>query len=293
MRGKGICKIISYILGTLICIFFLFGILLLIDFKHEEIRHIVGRCFGKTNYFEGEIWFTVIATCFAAVPGMICGFIAIIQTKRIHDLENRYHRPSLRLRNALMEVYWLRTSYYNEYVWGDRKKRHIAKKILKDEEYEGNLLAFSLELESKNDVEIDMIEIEDILFRINGMEYRLVLKKLESDIFVSNNCEFSRRFKDEKYLYCIECVVYPFEFSAESGEEKFWDGIEMFTNYQGQLDDEYENIEITFNFKVYYEYAPKGFENVMGKIFWNCHQAGRYGVRAEGRSENGYFRYYG
>lgn len=288
-------KKIIYILVTLICILLLFGILLLIDFKHTEIRQIVGRCFGKTNYFKGEIWFTVIATCFAAIPGMICGFIAIVQTKRIHDLENRYHRPSLRLRNALMEVYWLRTSYYKEYVFRDKKKRHIANQILKDEGYKGDLLAFSLELESKNDIEIDMIEIEDIFFRMNDMEYRLVLKKLEPDIFENNNCEFSRRFKDEKYLYYIECVVYPFEFSTESGfgEEKFWQGIEMFTNYQGRLEDEYKNIETTFNLKIYYEYAPKGFENMMGKIFWNCHEgAGRYGVRAEGRSENGYFRYY-
>ena len=152
----------------------------------------------------------------------------------------------------------------------------------------------SLELESKNEIEVETIEIDSITFFMAGVTYPLELKPLEPDWLLKQNCEFSRKFENEKYLYCVECVVYPFTLKNPGvTQEMFWDAIEKYTNYDNRLEDEYETIELRMDTKVYYEYAAHGFEKVVGRIFWNCHQgAGRHGAVAEGQSNNGYFRFY-
>ena len=294
-KNKRVWQTLGFILLIFSSIILLFVMLIIIDVFHAEIDGLIFRFFGVNNHFGGEVWFAVIATCFAAIPGMICGFIALVQTKRIHELEDRYHRPSLRLREAMMEVYWIRKSMYENCVLGDARKRHFADRMLEDEKFKGSFLRLTLEMESKNDVEVETMEIKEITFDMANVKYRLVPGTLKEDIFLKRNCDFSRKFEDEKYLYCIDCVMYPYEFHADKGigEEKFWNAIEKFTNYQGNLDDEYETIEMVIETDVYYEYAVNGCEKVIGKILWNCHQGtGRCGVRAESRSNNGFFAYY-
>lgn len=62
----------------------------------------------KPHHFDGEVWYagmiTIGAAIIAAIPGIICGFMAYKQTIRLHELEDRYHLPDFYLQEFVLRV---------------------------------------------------------------------------------------------------------------------------------------------------------------------------------------------
>lgn len=76
--------------------------LLSIDRYHECYRDfIINNWLEGDNYYDGELWFSAAATfigaVISAVPGLMCGIFALVQTQRLHRLEARYHRPAMEI----------------------------------------------------------------------------------------------------------------------------------------------------------------------------------------------------
>lgn len=246
-----------------------FFIMALLDRYHAEFDAVVDR-FWEPNHFSGATWFSLIASAVAAVPGIFCGILAIIQTKRIKELEDRYHRPNLGLQQAQMEVEKIRSMQYDCSTETTKKIRYVN--FVKEESLTANILNFRLCLEIKNDIEVKKIVPEEITFKIAEKSYRIQIKDLseEQNKFIIRS--FRHILKNNKYLCEFEWNLFPYIWlePAEGAEKEFWNAIEFFVNYDNWKRDDYQTIETEIKAKIYYEYAPEGFEFVTGRLSWNC-----------------------
>lgn len=287
---KTFLKIFLTMLITTLVLVAVFFLMYQIDVNHSFIDQKVEKLFKKPNYFKGEIWFSVIATCLAAVPGVLCGVLAIIQTNRIHKLEERYHRPILSLLRADMNVEWIQLKNYQSKSSDMVLDRYI--KEIKDNSKLANYLELQLNFEIKNEIEVKEITTEKVIFYINGVTYPFQI--IDSDICRDRFRYFSRQIVNGERRYFIKCVLYPYKLGKHfhGSEEDFWNGIENFTNYENRQDDEFIKIKTELIAKVQYEYAPKKGETIMGRIYWNASSGGgRVGTLAKRGTVDGYFTY--
>lgn len=271
---------------------------MLLDVFHAKIDGWLFDTVKFNNYFSGEVWFSISASYIAALPGIFCGIFALVQTKRLNELEDRYHRPTFKLREATSEIVWIRDRSYKGII-GDYEKQGLADLMLADKNKCSNMLTLSMKLDPQNDIEVKKIDIEKVTFELNGCEYQFLMKEYQSDSHFEaynkeSRCKFDRGFEDDQYFYRLKWDLYPYIFveSGDNSEEEFWDGMEYFTNFANRLDESYRMITIKFEGKIYYEYARRGFDKITGNINWDCQNgSGRIGIVAKNTTNNGYFSY--
>ena len=115
-KGKGSLIII---IETLVCTVVFMAIilltLLLLDKEYSKV-HSIMTCFkgGIHPHFSGDTWFSIAASGMAAIPGVFCGILALLQTERINKMEARYHRPVLGFQNASMKIMRLHDERYQK-----------------------------------------------------------------------------------------------------------------------------------------------------------------------------------
>ena len=254
---------------------------------------------GKDNHFSGEIWFSVMSSGIAAVPGIVCGVLALVQTQKLHEMEARYHRPSFGLQGAEMEVVWI---WDKQYCWTEelfQRNRYVewVKEKGHGHMYP-NLLALKLDIEIKNDVTVENIVIEEIRFQFVDRTYILNFDEMPDRWKQYRRCRLI--YQQGKYLVRLIWELYPYTLTEENKgnviekdiESRFWKDIELFTNYENRLDMDYQEVLMRVTARVYYEYAPKKYEIVIGRIAWDVNDGkGRNKAKAKRSTCSGVFTY--
>lgn len=290
-------KIILFTILGYLC-FFVF--LFLADKFHGILDKIVAFFLGQDNHFSGEIWLSVVFTSIAAIPGISCGALALLQTQKLHKLEERYHRPSLALQKAEMKVTWIRDRQCKRITADYRRDKFVKSALGKDPGRTGaNLMSFNLDIEIKNDVGVTDIVLEQIEFIFRNETYTVGFSDMADEWKQYRGCE--PEYSKDKYLFHIRWELFPYIITGSKDsanakekdtETRFWESVEQFTNFENRLDSDYFSLLTKVIVKVYYEYAPKEYEIASGTISWTADDGeGRHGAEAGRVTHSGIFTY--
>ena len=300
IRGLLTIKKIFIVVLTFLCRFFLPVLLLImlvvipllfLDTYHLQVDGFFESYMNITNYFKGEVWFAVVATCIAALPGMYFGLLALEQTRINFRLESRYHRPSIRLNLAQITVDRIHDRAYAESK-SELFRRYIEK--LQRVDPQENLMVCTLDIEVLNDIELQEITLEKLVFYFGSGTYSLKLLKTWEEMKPLKRRCFRRRIENGKRVYRIEWDLYPYtvqKVNPKGKEGEFWQMIDCFLNYENWQIEACGNMTLLVEARVYYEYAAHKFETVYGLIHWEHKQANRVGTHAQAESCDGYFSY--
>ena len=274
---------------SLFCYISFFIFLFCADGFYGTLNTIVTGILGKDNHFSGDTWFSIVASSITSLPGIFCGVLALLQTARLHQLESRYHRPSMGLQEAEMKVTWIRDRQYNGITTDYRRDKFVRRALGKDpEQTRSNLMTFNLDLEIKND---------EFVFRHEA--YTVSFCDLPDEWKQYRRCEPD--YSKGRYLFHIRWELFPYSIEGsrdnvnteeKDTETRFWESIEQFTNYENRLDKDYYSLLTKVIVNVYYEYAPVKYETAVGTISWTADDgAGRHGAEARRITHSGIFTY--
>lgn len=285
---------------TVLCYILFFVFLYCADRFYDILDKIVMLFLGRDNHFSGETWLSIVFSSVTAIPGISCGVLALLQTQRIHKLEARYHRPSLGLQKAEMKVTWIRDGQYTGLTADYHRDKFVKAALGKDpEQTKANLMTFNLDIEIKNDVGVTDIVPEQIEFVFRHETYTVNFYDISDEWKQYRICESD--YDRDRYLFRIRWELFPYSLKGskkdrnmeeKDTETRFWQCIELFTNFDNRLDEDYRNLYTKVTVKVYYEYAPEGYEVAIGSISWTADDgAGRHGAEARRLTHSGIFTY--
>ncbi len=280
------------IIGAPLCVFLP---LFLLDIFHLNISDFLCRL-GFSHYFNGELWFAAVATGTAAILGMLFGLLALIQTRKNYNLENRYHRPSLRLNEACIAVDRISDTTYK--VNRNTERWQLFQdyiEYIKKNSLNAMLCIFSFSFKIMNNIEIQDIVIKKISFRIGSKKFCFVVGDCPEIAKELRRRCFKRSFENGEYIYSMSLDLYPYTIlkNESNGDEKeFWDDIEYFLNYPNWQDENFYSLAIMVEAEADYEYASRKSKKLYGYILWNNPPVEpRIGTYKEEKSCNGYFSY--
>lgn len=290
----------SSVIISLFCYIGFFIFLFCADGFYGTLNTIVTGILGKDNHFSGETWFSIVASSITSLPGIFCGVLALLQTARLHQLESRYHRPSMGLQGAEMKVTWIRDRQYKGITTDYRRDKFVRRALGKDpEQTRSNLMTFNLDLEIKNDVGVTDIVLDRIEFVFRHEAYTVSFCDLPDEWKQYRRCEPD--YSKGRYLFHIRWELFPYSIEGsrdnvnteeKDTETRFWESIEQFTNYENRLDKDYYSLLTKVIVNVYYEYAPVKYETAVGTISWTADDgAGRHGAEARRITHSGIFTY--
>lgn len=280
-----------FLLPVLLLVFLVAVPLLFLDKYHLQVDHFFESRMNITNYFKGEIWFAVVATCIAALPGMYFGLLALNQTRINFRLENRYHRPSIRLNLARIIVDRIHDRAYTQ-SQSELFRRYVEK--LQDVEPQENLITCIFDIEVLNDIEVENIILKKLDFYLGSKVFSLKISDSWKEMRLLRRRCFLRGIENGKRVYRIEWDLYPYilrKRNPRGREGEFWQTIDCFLNYDNWQIEAYANMEVLVQARVYYEYAARKFETIYGLIHWEHQKAGRVGAHSEAKTCDGYFSY--
>lgn len=285
---------------TLLCYIFFFAFLFFADGFYDILNKGVTFILRRDNHFSGETWFSAVASSVTAIPGIYCGVLALLQTKRLHDLEARYHRPALGFQGAGMKVAWIRDMQYSE-MTADYHRDRFVECIKRKDPWgtKANLMTFSLDIEIKNDIGVTDIIPEQIEFIFRNETYTVNFYEIVDEWKQYRTCRPD--YNRDRYLFHISWELFPYclkgsrdqiNTEEKDTETRFWESIELFTNFENRCDRDYFSLLTKIFVKVYYEYAPAEYNMAVGTISWTADDgAGRYKAVAERRTHSGIFTY--
>lgn len=290
----------SSIIITLFCYTIFFIFLFFADAFYGKLNTIVIGILRRDNHFSGETWFSIVASSITSIPGIFCGVLALLQTARLHQLESRYHRPSLGLQIAEMKVTWIRDRQYNGITTDYHRDKFVRSALGKDSgQTRANLMTFNLDIEIKNDVGVTDIVLDRIEFVFQHETYTVNFCDMPDEWKQYRRCEPD--YSNGRYLFHIRWELFPYSIEGnrdnvnteeKNTETRFWESIEQFTNYENRLDKDYHSLLTKVIVNVYYEYAPVKFETAVGMISWTADEgAGRHGAEACRITHSGIFTY--
>lgn len=288
------------LLITILCYFCFFIFLFLTDRFHGILDKIVTLVLHQDNHFGGEIWLSIVFSSITSIPGIISGVLALLQTKRLHELEGRYHRPSLGLQKAEIKVTWIRDKQYSR-ISADYHRDKLVERVLggDPEQTRANLMTFNLDIEIKNDIGVINMVPERIEFIFRQETYTVNFYDMPDEWKQYRVC--APEYSKDRYLFCIRWELFPYSIKGsrdttnteeKDTETRFWESIEQFTNYENRLDNDYYSLLTKVIVNVYYEYAPVKYETAVGTISWTADDgAGRHGAEACRITHSGIFTY--
>ena len=225
--------------------------------------------------FKGEAWFSVIATILASVPGTFCGVLALIQTQRLHAIEDWYRRPILIMREAKLGLLLCGSSkfQYTRYTAKERDYFETVKeKFTSQDDYEG-ILSLKLQFELQSDPVIHKVEIESINFVFPGIgeDYLLKVADISSKIKDKGGerYAFHSRYENGRVCYKVSSDIYA---GQKLESIKFWNTISGFIDHANQSREEYRIMDTKVSLKVYHEYALKGYDVLLLDIHWKANE---------------------
>lgn len=291
--------IIFAFLGIIFCLFIVFvlaaGIVMLIfmDKEHAGFTSVIKSYLGTDNYFSGELWFSAAVTFMGAVisaaPGLLCGVVALVQTKRLHDLEDRYHAPMMELEDARLDFYNMDSM--DNYRQIDRR---VYKSMQQVKESGHNWLTdLHIVFNVKNDIVLKSLRVDKIVFSLNGQDYQAAFKngKGQWDKLYSDFWSFERHRQAAHTVYVFDCSLNIFQSNTQDMADKLQKELEEFILYSGRKNLDYQYMGLCICIIIQYEYnGKKGKSNILRMTF-NAqeNQSGQCLVKCQ--TENGWFSY--
>lgn len=261
----------NFIFIAILVIVLEIAIVVAVDFFRVKISVI-------PHNFSGETWFSVIATIVASLPGLICGIIALIQTKRIQVIEDRLNRPVLLLQQAELALDLCARESFDSTRYKSREVRYIEQ-IKKNMEYiKEGLLSLKLEFVSNSDYIIYDMYIEFVSFGFYDtegklFEYKIDVPKAYSQqrVKLPERFCFRNKYTDGKIHYIFKSDIYTGKEQQMSCE--FWDKLLRFMDYWNEKMHEYELISTEIGLRVKHQFMTKEkYDRAKLQIKWKVNK---------------------
>lgn len=254
--------------------------LLSVDKYHEFYRTIVKYFLHKDNYYNGETWFSVVATlvgaAISAVPGLICGVLALVQTQRLHDLEVRTHRPVLETEKITLSFAKI------DHIFKDGKlSPEILARLARRElsglyEAKKQLSAWWIDLDavlfSQNEIAVKHIEIESVTLTFPDAKpeksYKLFLEP--SDNSRARLRTFSRKIGNGHIAYNLSYCLNPFTLEATDEQNAFESVVRQFCYISESWDPAFLHMELDVHMNVSFEYEGQQKVKCMLRIAFDA-----------------------
>lgn len=259
MKGKHI--ILQACLIFLVFVLLLGIMLCFVDWKHEAFNGFFLNVFKKENYFSGDTWFSVIATCVAACPGIFCGVLALIQTQRLYKLE---HKPLRGVMEAKIEFAKPRSDGFK-----DKKPDYGLARYIRQIKARplGEYLNLKIDIETSNGIEVQNIIIKEVRMRLAGQEYKFKLCPSGDDNYKIRG--FAQKFCDGNYRCSLWCAMHPYRIKGRL-EEKFWQEIPKFAYFQEYNDVDYARLRVDVVANISYDFASYKKEKLTIRTYWDA-----------------------
>ncbi len=304
---------------TIISVLFFFlailaGIIVLayVDRNHAVFREKFVEFVGVTNHYSGSDWFaacvSIVGSVISSVPGLACGVFAWVQTQRLHELEDRYHRPMLAVHHV--EARFLRLGEVDAYsgdiynVTGfsiNGAQRTIIREA--KERYHKWYLDFKVKFGIKNEIELNDLWVKNITLCFNDKKYDLYSKektnlfglghsKLKESIVASKKkvCQLEHKYESGQKLYNLVWNLQPEICQMDNND--FAMAIHNFINYESVRVMDFYHMKIVVELTSEFEYGKKQEQPLFLIIKLNaddCKQNQTIGVISE--TSNAYFLY--
>ena len=279
-----------------------FAALVAADKHYVWFRGVLTGFLGTDNHFDGGQWFSVAATfiggLISAVPGLMCGMLAYIQTERLHELEDRYHRPGLELDEARLSMIALRSKKgellkdpgeireglpWTLYMY----RRPVEEAIEKERPF---YIVLKTEFHVKNEVTVKRIFIRQVDFLVGEevSEWVLAGKKEKAEDGHHKIWEFNKQIQPGETKYTLEWILCPSEERATVG---FWGAMRDFVLQEDIRDSRVRDLRLNVHMNVEYEYSARGGTECMLCVEYDVNKMQHAAVVQENCSCNGYFTY--
>lgn len=278
--------------------------LLSMDKFHVFYRDIViDYGLKQDNYYDGEIWVSVAATLIGAVvsaaPGLACGILALIQTKRLHNLEARYHRPVLdveRVGLTFVKLSHFRNEEGNLCIdVPDSRQRNGVYEA--DKQSSAWWIDLEVVLFSNSGITTKDMEIESVtvVFPKAGPDKVYKLCLLEPDRNLVEIRGFKRGIRDGHTVYTLPWSLYPCQMKPQASKSDFERCISEFVFYSSEgCNPRYSCMELAIEMNVDYEYGEGEKTRGLLKVLFDagCSESLEQSPSViNNMSDNGYFTY--
>ena len=304
-RRSGIPRWVrAFLFALAVVFFFFFSFLILIeaDKHYAWFRGVLVRFLKADNHFDGSLWFSTVATfiggLISAVPGLMCGLLAYIQTERLHELEDRYHRPGLELDEAKVSIIVLRDKKGDlvkspQYILGElsdmpyRYRRTVEEVIERQDPF---YIVIKADFHVKNEVTVKCISVRQVDFLIGeeALEWVLAGKKGKTAEGHRKIWEFNKRIEQGQTKYTLEWILYPSKKKATPG---FWYAMRDFVMYTDIRNPRFRDLEINVHMDVEYEYSGRSGTECILRVEFDGSKMQQVSALQENYSCNGYFAY--
>lgn len=293
---------VGVFLSVLAVVFLGFLALMAVDKHYVWFHDVLTQFLKADNHFDGDLWFaaaaTIIGALVSAVPGLMCGLLAYIQTERLHELEGRYHRPWLELDEAKVSIAvlcnekgdLLKSSReiidglpWDQYTY----RRTIEEAIEKRRPF---YIVLKTDFHVKNEVTVKRIFISQVDFMIGKDVLEWILAGAEGK--AEENCQkiwkFDRQIGQGGTKYTLEWILCPVEERATIG---IWCAMRDFALHKEIRNLELGDLELNVHMNVEYEYCVKDGAECMLRVGFDADNMHSAAVVQENCSCNGYFTY--
>lgn len=295
-QKHSICGIVLICLSvSLILIFLGLMILAIADREYVCFRRMLVSFLGTENHFDGDLWFsavvTLIGSVVSATPGLVCGIYAIKHADRLHDLDDRYHRPMFELNMA--ELNFVRLKNKNELLnnvcLNARQTKGVRDSF--DELFRW-YIDLEIEFHIKNEIAIKRIFIQSLEWNICDGKY--VMQFNDNSKFDGNNkknrvSDYQRSIKDNHTVYKLSRNLCP-SVIIEMADE-FWEKIEEFAYYKSRRNPEYIYLSMDIYMGIEYEYGNCQETQVVLRVEFDANNLSGQKYIVTASSRNGYFTY--
>lgn len=229
---------------------------------------------------DDNTWLSVAATLFGAVisaiPGVICGVLALLQTQRLHKLEMRSHRPVLEVAESTLKFAEIDRTFVNGNLPFEILLRTVGREQSGLYEAEKQLAAWWIDLEvifiSKNEISVQDMKIESVTITFPDVK---PAKSYELSLVTPNNSririrDFHRAVQsggiEYKLLYCLNS----FKLKPADAKNAFEDVIRQFCYISESQDPTLMHMELDVHMEVSFEYREHRDEKCMLKIVFDA-----------------------
>lgn len=265
-KKSGILWVVLLALGLAVLLLTAGGLLLLdIDRRHDDYQAwITGHLLKADNYYDGEVWFaaaaTLIGAAISAVPGIMFGILALRQTRKLHELESRYHRPNFHVKN--MKLSFISMKLYGKQGM-DLNEPLTSQQNLCAREAERHSCNWGIILETAmletNGIVVKKMEIESVIISFPNANPKKVFTLLLSTPGRKENemRSFKGKLQNDHMEYTLHYSLNPFTLKRPDGKSDFEKCIEEFVFWREGRDPGYLQMDLTVNMNINFEYGEK------------------------------------
>ncbi len=301
-KRKSIHKsILIIILICLVCLMFSIisaiiglGFLIVVDGQYEWFRESLVELLQRDNHFDGDLWFSAVVSLIGAIisatPGLLCGVLALVQTNRLHKLDDRYHRPMIDL--DLAEVKFVKVRNMNDILENmhlDSRQTHSLRETEKQKLKW--LIDLKIDFFIKNEIAIKEVYIQYIDIYFAKEVYRLEWSSKNDNIFSKRHktWDYKKQLKDGRTVHTLLWNFYEFNLSQQ--KERFWDELGEFALYEEHRNPDYSHMTMEIYMRVRYEYGKNQEIDNMLRVEFDIDDTVYQKFFITNCSMNGYFTY--